>query len=331
VKKKPYLLVVIVLVVFLWIPVNGQNSTTEDADILLDPLSISGAMMSNGTTLVTIDGRVTNLGMSPITTVSLRFDSLEIGILVASLGNELVEYTTTQMERHTMIILYSPQVIDSNESQWIHIELMSTDLQTEPRVGDTREFIEGRFVFYMRPHSRVANFTFSAILPSHASLTHESTVPVFPMADGNFTDGESITFFWNTAQLDPGQERAFIVKFNLLNTIESDSEFQFTDIIITGIFGIVVGVAATIGVPRIITRARKMGRTKYVGLTSEEEEIQTILKQNDGSCSQKELHTMIGVSESKISLLLGNLEQRGMIRRFREGRENIVYLMESAE
>jgi uncharacterized membrane protein len=29
--------------------------------------------------------------------------------------------------------------------------------------------------------------------------------------------------------------------------------------------------------------------------------------------------------------LLGNLEQRGMIRRFREGRENIVYLMESAE
>jgi len=330
-SKKYYPLVLFVLVLYLSVSASAQTYTEEDNNILLDPLSMTASIFSNGTTSVTIDARIPNLDSYPISSVTIRFDSLQMVILTATLENEVVEYSTTQMERHTMISLHSSQEIESNGSRWMHIELISTDIQTEPRIGDNEDFIEGRFVFYMRPHSRVTNFTFVAILPSHASLTHESIAPVFPEADGNFTNGESMVFFWRTSLLQPGQERAFIVKFNLLNSPQTESGLAVETTIAVGIFGIIIGVIATVGTPLIIRRVKQMGRTQYVGLTSEEEEILSILRTKGESCSQKDIHTMIGVSESKISLLLGNLEERGMIRRFREGRENIVHLMENEE
>lgn len=329
-KTKYYPLLIFLLVASLWIPASAQTDAVEGNNILLSPLSISAAMLRNGTTSVTIDVQITNLEEFSIPSVSFRIDSLEMVIVTAILDGELVEYSISQMERHSMISLYPSEEIESNESRWAHIELISIDLQTEPRIGDNEEFIEGRFVFYMRPHSRVVNFTFVTILPSHASLTHESVVPVFPVADGNFTNGESMAFFWITDQLEPGQERAFIVKFNLLNVEHTESGLALTSTFVVGGFGIIIGIFSTIGIPMIIRRVKQLRQTHYVGLTTEEEEILSILGLNDGSCSQKDIHTtMIGVSESKISLLLGNLEERGMIRRFREGRENIVHLLES--
>jgi uncharacterized membrane protein len=34
------------------------------------------------------------------------------------------------------------------------------------------------------------------------------------------------------------------------------------------------------------------------------------------------------MSQAKVSLILNNLEERGLVRRFKEGRENMVHLME---
>jgi uncharacterized membrane protein len=65
-----------------------------------------------------------------------------------------------------------------------------------------------------------------------------------------------------------------------------------------------------------------------VGVTSEEEEVIEIIRRKGGSCSQKALYTGLNLSQAKVSIMLNNLEERGVVRRFREGRENMVYLIE---
>ena len=65
-----------------------------------------------------------------------------------------------------------------------------------------------------------------------------------------------------------------------------------------------------------------------MGVTSEEEEVLEVIRQKGGSCPQKDLYTEFDMSQAKVSLILNNLEERGLVRRFREGRENVVHIME---
>ena len=64
------------------------------------------------------------------------------------------------------------------------------------------------------------------------------------------------------------------------------------------------------------------------GLFYEEEEVLEVIRQKGGSCPQKDLYTEFDMSQAKVSLILNNLEERGLVRRFREGRENMIHLME---
>ncbi|MFW9799035.1 MAG: helix-turn-helix transcriptional regulator [Candidatus Thorarchaeota archaeon] len=40
---------------------------------------------------------------------------------------------------------------------------------------------------------------------------------------------------------------------------------------------------------------------------------------------QREIYEELNLSQSTASMLLNSLEERGLIRRFREGRENVVH------
>ena len=53
-----------------------------------------------------------------------------------------------------------------------------------------------------------------------------------------------------------------------------------------------------------------------------------MIRQKGGSCPQKDLYTEFDMSQAKVSLILNNLEERDLVRRFREGRENVVHIME---
>jgi uncharacterized membrane protein len=92
--------------------------------------------------------------------------------------------------------------------------------------------------------------------------------------------------------------------------------------------GVVAGLALALGGPRVIERLRHLGAVRYVGVTAEEEEVLATIREKGGSCTQKELYSQFDMSQSKMSLILTNLEQRGLIRRLKEGRENVVHLME---
>ncbi|MDK2892126.1 winged helix-turn-helix transcriptional regulator [Methanohalophilus sp.] len=56
------------------------------------------------------------------------------------------------------------------------------------------------------------------------------------------------------------------------------------------------------------------------------EKIVEIIKSNGGRITQKELRQKVDYSEAKVSLMIADLENRGIIRKFKKGRGNIIIL-----
>jgi hypothetical protein len=309
-------------------PAGGQEATSSIDTILLESATFKAFMQEDGTTSITMDARVTNVGIASVQTVEVRVDSIEVTLTKAMFDGEDANATSLIMERHTMIVVHLQSELKANQSASIHLELRSTDLQDNRVNGDDESFTHGSFVFYMRPHTTISNLTFYVYLPAHSSLSHDSISPIFPDAEANFTDGESLAFKWFLPVLQPGQERVFIVRYQSPHSGLVQSEPPTLVALVTGATGAVLGATFVLAGPTIIGRFKRKGSVHYAGLTSEEEEILAILRRDEGSTPQKELYRQLPISDSKLSLLLGNLEERGLVRRARKGRENTVHLKE---
>lgn len=62
-------------------------------------------------------------------------------------------------------------------------------------------------------------------------------------------------------------------------------------------------------------------------LSTDLQEILDIIRGHKGRITQKDLRSRLDYSEVKVSLLLSDLEKRGLIKKLKHGRENIVILM----
>jgi uncharacterized membrane protein len=295
---------------------------------LFDPLVITARIDVNGSTSLTIDARVINLESEPLQGADIRIDSLDVAILSASVDGEVITSSMTTMERHTMVSLPFTQELGGNESVWIHLELRVDDLQSSLEQDSITQFSYGSMTYYVRPHVPVSNFTFIAILPGHSSLSHDSVVPLFPQSNGNFTDGVSMAFVWYNSALLPGQEKVFIVRYQIPTVSEvSGSNFPLL-LGIVGALGVLLGLGGAISAPRLRKRLRRLGAVQYTGITNEESMIIESIQMKGGSCSQKDLYRQLDISESKLSLVLSGLEEKGIISRIRNGRENFIHIME---
>lgn len=67
---------------------------------------------------------------------------------------------------------------------------------------------------------------------------------------------------------------------------------------------------------------------KKLPLSTELREILDVIRGYRGRITQKELRSRLDYSEVKVSLLLSELEKRGLIKKFKHGRENIVILID---
>jgi uncharacterized membrane protein len=309
--------------------VAAQSIATND--VLLDQMSTTAIIHNNGSTSIIIDVKINNIGINPVTSADIRVDSLDVMVTSVISGSGDTEFTKTTMDRHTMITIQFGTAININESEWIHLELQSYDMLSGLEKDENTGYIHGSLVYYIRPHTTITNYTFVAMLPAHASLSHKSAVPIFPEADTNFTDGQRIAFKWFVSIIQPGQERVFIVRYQSIDNSNSVTEVSFIAFGLVGLGGVLFGLGAAILGPKLITRIRRSSEVKYAGITHEETIILEQLQMKGGSCSQKELYGELDISESKLSLLLSGLEEKGLVKRFREGRENIVHKMEFSE
>ncbi len=57
-------------------------------------------------------------------------------------------------------------------------------------------------------------------------------------------------------------------------------------------------------------------------------EVIEILRKEEGRITQKELRKRLGYSEAKVSLIVADLERRGIVEKVKKGRGNIIFLRE---
>jgi len=310
------------------LPVRSDTIIAQTSDILLDPISINAVMDNDGLTTITVNARMTNLGVSSIDTLSFRIDSLEALVTLVKVDGDLTSATLIDYDRYLEIVIDLEQSVGTDESVQIELGILASDFQSDLSIGaDPTKYIAD-FVYYVRPLTRLSNFTFTAILPPEAILSQESIIPLFPNTDANYTDGSSLAFTWFTEDLQPGQERVFIIRYQTPNYESAPLQSFFVESIAIGLIGILLGIMLAVFGPRIAYRLRRIGKVRFIGVTNEEEEVLEVIRQKGGSCPQKDLYTEFDMSQAKVSLILNNLEERGLVRRFRDGRENVVHIME---
>ncbi len=304
-----------------------QALTLDNPSYVLDPINITAYLNSDGTTSISLRARVINIGSEPISSIDIRIDSLDITLVKSTINGQTMDSSLSVMDKHTMITIYNQKELAVNDSVWISAELVSNDLQFSFENIVDIDYQSASLVFYMKPHTFISNFTFTAILPSHAILMQESVIPLFPRSNNNFTDGTNMGFSWFVQELYPGQERVFIVRYQMF--IPEQATVQ-SDILTSSFFmmiGAIIGIAIAMSGPRVLSKIRQQGSMNYVGLTTEEGAILRVIEQHDGKFTQKELYRQLNISESKLSLILSGLEEREIIKRVRKGRQNTIYVV----
>lgn len=94
-----------------------------------------------------------------------------------------------------------------------------------------------------------------------------------------------------------------------------------------GTIAMVAAALGVLGVAFFLARkyfSKKLGKGE---MGEDEKAVIRILEENEGRMEQKVLREILKYSETKMSLLLTELEVSGSIRRFKKGRENIVKLL----
>jgi uncharacterized membrane protein len=188
-------------------------------------------------------------------------------------------------------------------------------------------------IYYIRPINEIQNLTFTAILPAHAVLQTDVSASLFPSPSSNYTDGQSSIFVWLSELLLPGQEVAYIVKYQIPSAIMQTDPAQpsLTQLNPLGVLFVIIGGVSVLFVERIpvvIRRFKTRTVLTPIRLSKQEEDILLFLSKKGGSCPQREIYEELDMSQSLASTILTSLEERKLIRRFREGRENMVHILE---
>ncbi|HDN83508.1 MAG TPA: winged helix-turn-helix transcriptional regulator, partial [Candidatus Altiarchaeales archaeon] len=76
----------------------------------------------------------------------------------------------------------------------------------------------------------------------------------------------------------------------------------------------------------LLRKTREKGQETSEELPDDLKEMVEIIKENGGRITQLELRKKLNYSESKISLMLADLERRGLIEKFKRGKGNIIIL-----
>lgn len=67
-------------------------------------------------------------------------------------------------------------------------------------------------------------------------------------------------------------------------------------------------------------------KEKKPELPKELQEVVSFIKKEGGRATQKEIRKEFPLSEGKVSLMISDLEEKGVVKRIKKGRGNIVVL-----
>ncbi|MFW9974581.1 MAG: helix-turn-helix transcriptional regulator [Candidatus Thorarchaeota archaeon] len=335
-SKHAISVVAVVIVVLLQFGsiANVDGLQVGNQDIVMTDMNIRATLETDCDTSLILESVVQNFGISVKDYFDIRIDVRSIGVSTALLNGTVAEVTIIPESNYMIVRIFPAVPLAPDTSVTLFLNLTTQCLQEQVGLNEDQTMYLNHLIYYIRPINEIHNLTFTAVLPAHAILQEGVSAPLFPNPSMNYTDGQHTIFVWFSEQLLPGQEVAYIVKYGIPAAVMGLPEpppINAMQLIPIGLLFLVIGGVAVLFVeriPAIIMRLKSRTIIKPVRLSKQEEEILSFLTKRGGSCSQREIYEELDMSQSLASTILTSLEERKLIRRFREGRENMVHIME---
>ncbi len=324
------ILAVIVPAIFVT-KTNAQQIGNQE--ILMTNMTITATLGTDCDTSLVVRSDVWNVGLSEYDYFDMRIDVRSLNVSSALFNGTVVETTVIPQSNYMVVRIYSAIPMSGGSFATLLLNLTTQCLQEQIGLNEDQSMHLSHLIYYIRPFNEIQNLTFTAILPAHAVLQTDVSAPLFPNPSLNYTDGQSSIFVWFNEQLLPGQEVAYIIKYQIPVAIIETVPFQMNPVqlIPIGVAFLLVGAVVVLfieRIPDIVKRFKTRTIISPVRLSKQEEDILSFLTKRGGSCSQREIYEELDMSQSLASTILTSLEERKLIRRFREGRENMVHIME---
>ncbi len=327
-KSRTLIILALALLTIASLHLQSDGVLLQNESMIFEPVTIVTHLHTNGTSTVDFKALAWNNGTNPISNVEVRVDSVEVSLSSATVNGTPSQTTTEILERYSIVTLDLSTPLQSGDRLWIEIQFSVTDLQSDSGILFGQDVLLSDIIFYIRPLSTYSNLTLTVILPPSSALSQQSVSPVFPQSSANYTDGVSMAFVWQVDILQAGQEKVFIVRYQTSIDASSPSVLSSFQLAIIAFAFLAIGLAIGYAGPKLIVRLKEISRVRIVGITSEEEEVIDAIRLKGGSCPQKDLYQDLDMSQAKVSLILTALEERGLVRRFKDGRENTVHIID---
>lgn len=167
-----------------------------------------------------------------------------------------------------------------------------------------------QFSYYVKFNQPVGYFYARLYIPKGYAILS----PIVPSPDKVESSGNALVLEWKKQEVRAGEEFYFIAGFSG----EVSNEFPMLYFVVPVLIAFVGGFLAG-----ILYKGREKST---VDLRSDEEKVINILR--EGPMYQSELVKRLGFSKAKVSLLLKDMEKKGLIERIKEGRTYLVKLKE---
>jgi uncharacterized membrane protein len=306
-----------------------QGQDYADA-IVFSNMDIVVTAGPSSTSEVSFSSFVTNTGTAPITSFRVRFDLRHLNMTETKVNGVAALAVVAELDTYVLVTVTPAQAIQSMTSVTLGLRFVTAFLQQSTGLSPDGSMYIYHLIYYMRTLNEITNLTMSIAMPPYAILQEDVAAPLFPYPTSNYTDGAHLVFVWSTPRLLPGQEIAYIVKYQLSSGAAA-STYSGLPVVAIIAGSILTGALLALFLERIplfLKRAKRLEPPQLAGISDHEAEVVQFITQKGGSCTQKEIYDELNLSQSMVSTILTTLEQRGTVRRFKDGRENMVHIME---
>lgn len=325
-------ILIVSIVVLSLSALNNQTTAAPGAqDILMTNMHVHAKLGTDCATEILIETTVTNIGLSDLNSFEMRVDVRGLQVMSARLNGSMADTSASSVNNYMIVTIQPAIPIPSGAQMVLNLNFTTQCLQEQIGLNSDGSMYINHLIYYIRPLNEIHNLTFSAALPPHAILHSEAAAPLFPSATSNYTDGTRTVYVWETDILLPGQEIVHIIKY-LIPAVLLDTAAATTDnSLAIGLIAAIGAAGAILIIERIPAWMKRLRTKEFIvsgKISAQEQEILDLLSKRGGSCSQREIYENLDMSQAMASMMLTSLEERGLIKRLRSGRENIVHIME---
>jgi uncharacterized membrane protein len=231
---------------------------------------------------------------------------------VLDLGNrvERINVTVREVLGGTNAIYMTFPTLEAGQSARIGLTFTTRGMISENGGNE-------QFTYYIKFSQPVGVFHMQLLVPRGYAILS----PIIPSPDRVESSTDRLLLEWKRSNVRPGDAFYFIVGFSGEITVpKPPSPWLYLGVFI---IGLLIGGGSVYGY--ILYRERKR-EEELTHLRSDEEKLRAMLK--EGPVLQSELAEKLGVSKAKVSIILREMEEKGLITRTKEGRTYRVFLKE---